>query len=354
VNGSQNWADEPPLQRVRMIIRKKSFPRGALIGNPSDGYFGKTMALTFTNFCAEVILYETPDLEIIPNTRDHSVFGSMAALADDVRMAGYYGGIRLLKAAVKRFHDHVVENGIGLHDRNFTLRYRSDIPHLVGLAGSSAIIVACLRALMEFYGVRIPKPQLANLALSAERDELGISAGLQDRVAQVYQGVVFMDFDRGLMESRGYGKYEEIDAGRLPPVYIAYRTDLSEVSDVAHKKLRFRFEQGDAKLLDAVRFWADLTVRFREAMSKGDKAGMARLMNANFDKRAETYPISEGNMRMVTAARSVGASAKFTGSGGAIIGTYEDDAMYARLVKKLAPMGIEVLKPAVAEPVRED
>ena len=49
-----------------MIIREKAYPRGGLVGNPSDGYFGKTIALAFTNFHAEVILYESPDLEILP------------------------------------------------------------------------------------------------------------------------------------------------------------------------------------------------------------------------------------------------------------------------------------------------
>jgi glucuronokinase len=69
-----------------MIIRKKSYSRAGLIGNPSDGYFGKTIAFTFKNFCAEVVLYETPELEIQPNIRDHSRFGSLEALVDDVQL----------------------------------------------------------------------------------------------------------------------------------------------------------------------------------------------------------------------------------------------------------------------------
>ncbi|MCX7591277.1 MAG: GHMP kinase, partial [Kiritimatiellae bacterium] len=186
-----------------MIIRKKAYPRAGLVGNPSDGYYGKTIALTFGNFCAEVVLYETPDLQIMPSTRDMSRFESIRHLAEDVRLYGYYGGIRLLKATVKRFYDYCVERGIELHERNFTIEYRSNIPHMVGLAGSSAIITAGLRALMAFYGVTIPKPEQANLILSVELNELGISAGLQDRVAQVYQGLVYMDFDKTLMEKQG-------------------------------------------------------------------------------------------------------------------------------------------------------
>jgi glucuronokinase len=179
-----------------MIIRTHAYPRAGLVGNPSDGYFGKTISFAFTNFRAEATLYESPELEILPCKRDHSVFKSIHDLALDVRKFGYYGGIRLVKATVKRFYDYCTENGIQLDNRNFTIRYSSNIPGQVGLAGSSAIITACLRALMSFYQVSIARPVQANLILSGEVRELGIPAGLQDRVAQVYQGVVFMDFAR--------------------------------------------------------------------------------------------------------------------------------------------------------------
>ena len=50
---------------------------------------------------------------------------------------------------------------------------------------------------------------------------------------------------------------------------------------------------------------------------------------------------------MVELARSVGASAKFTGSGGAIIGTYKDDLMFSQLKDVLNNNEIEVIKPNI-------
>lgn len=333
-----------------MIIKEHAYSRGALIGNPSDGFFGKTIALTFKNFMAEVMLYETPELEILPNVRDHSVFGGIGQLAEDVRRYGYYGGIRLLKALVKKFHDYCRENGIELGPENFTIRYESNVPHLVGLAGSSAIITAGLRALMRFYNVKIPMPLQANLILSVEKDELGIAAGLQDRVAQVYQGLVYMDFSKEHLEKDGYGVYERLDAGLLPDIYIAFREDLSEGSEVFHTDLHLRFRRGEPDVIEAVKFWADLTDKVREALERGDKDSIGDLLNANFDRRAAICRISEGNMRMIEAARRVGASAKFTGSGGAIIGTYEGEGMFEKLKKTLEPMNIRVIKPDLTEP----
>ena len=330
-----------------MIIRTKAYPRAALIGNPSDGYFGKTIAFTFSDFAAEVTLYETPELEIMPTKRDESKFANIQALADDVRLFGYYGGIRLLKSAIKCFHGHCLSHGIQLHDRNFTIRYDSTIPGLVGLAGSSAIITACMRALMTFYGVQIPLPQLANLIRAVENRELGISAGLQDRVAQVYQGLVYMDFDKDLMERQGYGGYERLDPSLLPPVYIAYRTDLSEGSEVFHNSIRERFESGDPTVVSAMREWAKLTVAARKCLEERKPQDLSRLMDRTFDLRASLYKLSEGNLKMVEAARSVGASAKFSGSGGAIVGTFTDDAMFDRLSAVLAKQRVKVLRPHI-------
>jgi glucuronokinase len=232
-----------------------------------------------------------------------------------------------------------------LDDRNCTIRYRSDIPHRVGLAGSSAIITACFRALMAFYQVNIPRPVLANLILAVERDELGIAAGLQDRVAQVYQGLVYMDFDKQLLQRQNHGTYEYLDIEKLPPIYIAYRDDLSEGSEVLHSNLRERFERGEPPVLEAVRYWADLTDRFRKSVERGDCDEAARLINANFDKRREVCRISEGNVEMVEKARAAGASAKFSGSGGAIVGTYRDECMFGQLVQTLGALGIKVIKP---------
>ncbi|MDD5704972.1 MAG: GHMP kinase [Kiritimatiellae bacterium] len=328
-----------------MIIRTHAFPRAALIGNPSDGYFGKTIAFTFGNFRAETTLYESPELAIQPSTRDESVFPSIDALADDVRLYGYYGGIRLLKAAIKRFHDHCRECGHALHDRNFTIRYCSNIPHLVGLAGSSAIITSCLRALMQFYGVDIPRPHLANLIRSVENNELGIAAGLQDRVAQVYQGLVYMDFDRATMERQGFGRYEPLDPALMPPLYIAYRHDLSEGSEVFHNRIRERFERGEPEVVAAMRRWAELTDLARTAMEQRDYAELGRLMDANFDLRARLYRLSEGNLRMVETARAAGASAKFSGSGGAIIGICPTEEVFGRLRQAFDAQRVSVVRP---------
>lgn len=330
-----------------MLIETRAYARAGLVGNPSDGYFGKTVSFIIRDYCAQVTLYETPELRIEPNERDHSVFNSIGALAKDVRQFGYYGGIRLLKASVKRFFDYCTKNAHPLHDGNFTLRYSSDIPPQVGMAGSSAIITACWRALMKFYNVDIPKHILPGLVLSVENDELGIPAGLQDRVIQTYEGVVFMDFNRASMEKLGYGIYEEIDPKLLPPLYVAFTKKLSEGTEVFHNDIRGRWNRGERDVVSAMYHWANLAQRVRDMLVEGRGREIGPLLNENFDLRRRLYKISHGNIDMVEAARACGASAKFTGSGGAIVGTYEDERMLGKLRETLGPMGVEVLNPQI-------
>lgn len=217
------------------------------------------------------------------------------------------------------------------------------------MAGSSAIITAALRALMQFYDVSIPKSIQANIILSVENEELNIPAGLQDRVIQAFEGVVFMDFAEEHFRQHGHGAYEEIDPGLLPPLYIAYSTRLSEGTEVFHNDIRSRFNRGDSEVVDAMQEWAGYAQQVRDLLLAGKSAEIAPILNANFDLRRRLYRMSEGNIRMVDLARSVGASAKFTGSGGAIVGTYDDEAMFSRLVGELEPLGMKVLKPAILE-----
>jgi glucuronokinase len=328
-----------------MIIRTRAYARAGLAGNPSDGYFGKTLSVTIRNFCANVTMYETPDLEILPNKRDHSYFENLEHLVKDVQLNGYYGGIRLIKAAAKKFYDYCFEKGIVLSDKNFTVRYDSNIPVQVGLAGSSAIVTATIRALMTFYGVEIPKPTLPTLILSVETDELSISAGLQDRVIQVYEGLVFMNFDKKLIETQGFGDYTPMNPNLLPPLYLAYITDLSEISGIAHGNLRGRFEAGDQAVVGAMKYFAECADKARKALVNNEPDKLYDIMNQNFDKRREIFPISRKNLEMISLARSVGASAKFSGSGGAIVGTYEDEKMFLKLKQVLSEAGAVVIKP---------
>ncbi len=331
-----------------MLIKTQSFARAGFLGNPSDGYFGKTVSFAFQNFSAEIVMYETPELGFVPGDVDDASFASPDELLRDIQLFGYYGGIRLMKAVAKLFFLWCRERGIALPARNFTVRYTSNIPRLVGLSGSSAICTAMLKALQQFYGVQIPLEDAPTICLEAERDELGIQCGLQDRVIQMYGGCVFMDFDKALVESTGHGRYERLDPALLPRLYVAYDPRRAEVSGAYHKKLRVLFEEKKPDIVAAMGEFADIAQQGRDALLAGRPDLLPALVNANFDLRDRIFNVAPANRNMVLAARAAGASAKFAGSGGAIVGIYEDDAQYERLVQALGAIGCQTIRPTVA------
>lgn len=327
------------------IIETRAFARAGLLGNPSDGYFGKTISVTFRNFRARVVLYEWPELEIILSRQDRCEFSSLNELVDDVKLNGLYGGLRLIKATIKLFAEYCRNTGIELPHQNFALRYETDIPRQVGMAGSSAIVTATFRALLEFYEVEIPKPVLAGLVLSVETDEIGIAAGLQDRVCQLYEGLVYMDFAREHFDRQGHGKYETLDIGLLPALYVAYRRNLSQVSGVYHSNLRERWLQGDPEVTRAMREFAEITEAGKRALLARDYSTLNELMDRNFDIRSRLVRLDPINVEMVREARKLGVCAKYAGSGGSIVGLCEEPDRFERLRERLAPMDCEVIRP---------
>jgi glucuronokinase len=329
------------------MIETYGYARAGLLGNPSDGYFGKTLSFAMSNFRARVLVYPSARLEIKPSKVDLPVFENLDDLYRITRWRGYYGGIRIIQALVVRLVDYCREQGIDLPDRNFTLEYESSVPQRLGLGGSSAIITASLRALCRYYELDIPLPLQANLVLETETRELGVPAGLQDRVVQAYQGLVYMDFSRDLMEKQGHGNYERMEPGLLPSIYVAYRTSLSEGTEVFHNNLRERWRSGDPEVVGAMQTWASYAEQGRQCLLARDYSRLDQLIDANFDLRAKIYQIDRGNLEMVHTARAAGATANFAGSGGAIVGSYRDEEAFVRLRDAMRPIGVAVIRPKI-------
>ncbi|KAJ3027763.1 UNVERIFIED_CONTAM: hypothetical protein HDU68_003158 [Siphonaria sp. JEL0065] len=314
-----------------------AYARVGLMGNPSDGFFGKTISLLIKNFHATVTI--TPNASPSDQTitiqqtplLDPFQFASLAQLSASCEKNGYYGVQRLMLAAAKVFGSYCKE--LGVHSveggvlRGFRVDYETNIPRQVGLAGSSALITAFIRSLVLYYGLDnhpgFPPHVRANLALSAEKDELDIAAGLQDRVIQAYGGLVFMDFNRDLMESRGYGNYERLPLSLVPKgLWIAY-VGVPSDSGKIHTNVRARFFQGDQEVITAMDLFADLATRAKTALLKHDATTFAELMDTNFATRRSLYGdavVGADNLAVVKIAHEFGHAAKFSGSGGCVVG----------------------------------
>ncbi|KAJ6423969.1 hypothetical protein OIU84_024863 [Salix udensis] len=311
-----------PSPRKGNEIEHKVYARVGLLGNPSDVYYGRTISFSLANFWASVRLQPSDHLIITPHPTH-----------DLVQFSGL---------------DHLVKR-----NENFTLSYDTNIPRQTGLSGSSAIVCAALNCLLDFYRVRhLVKVEIRpDLILSAEK-ELGIIAGLQDRVAQVYGGLVYMDFTKDHLEKFGHGVYTPMDISLLPPLQLIYAENPSDSGKV-HSTVRKRWLDGDEFIVSSMVEVADLALQGQTAILEKDYSKLADLMNRNFDLRRSMFgddALGSLNIEMVEVARRVGAASKFTGSGGAVVVFCPDGPSQVKLLEDACEEAGFVIQPVKVVP----
>ena len=107
---------------------------------------------------------------------------------------------------------------------------------------------------MEFYEVQHAARGAAVVGAVVEQEELGITAGLQDRVIQVYEGLVYMDFAserEHLVDGLTCYWYEPLDPALLPPrLHRLHHEKLSEPTEVFHNDIRERYRRGEAQVVE--------------------------------------------------------------------------------------------------------
>jgi glucuronokinase len=218
------------------------------------------------------------------------------------------------------------------------VRWGTEVPREVGLAGSSAIITATLRALCELHGQALGPADLAEMALAVEVEDLGIAAGPQDRYAQAHEGLVLMDF------SGPRPRVERVDPDLLPPLYLAWHADAAEASHAVHGGLRER--AAEPAVGRAMARLARHAHAARDALLAGDGAAFAAALDASFDEREALLELDPRHLAMVRAARATGASANYAGSGGAIVGALPAAGLVP-VATALHALGCEVIVPTV-------
>lgn len=332
-------------------IRESACARVGLLGNPSDGYGGKALALAIADFRAEVTLSPSDGLRLVPGQSDALEFATARDAVAFFDRAGCEDGLRLVRAALHRFaRSWSGWTALAPEDERlrFELRYTTTIPRQVGLAGSSAIVTAALRALARHFTVKLEPAELAEIALAVELEDLGIAAGAMDRVSQAYQGLMVMD----LAEPRSAGSYRALAPELLPDLFVAWEPRGAEVSGRAHGDLRARWLRGDADVLDGIARLRALVDEGVVRLESADTDGFRDCMRRNFEARERVFDVSALDRRLVAIASAHGAVAKQCGSGGAVVGSAPDGVDLQTLARAYREAGFAWRKPRPA-PLRE-
>ncbi len=295
------------------MITAEAHARVGLLGNPSDLYGGYGLGFAVRELKVTVTLRDAPTIEL-PN--------------------------ELFRAAWKVL-------GIDGKTRPFALTADTHaIPFQAGLAGSSALVIAALRAWSEWFALGLSRMEIAKLAWRAENEVLGIRAGPLDRLVQAHEGLLAMDFREPFAPSA----MERLDPALLPPMLLAWHGAPSTSSHDVHAPIFARFLAGDAMVTRVMNALAVNARAGKAALEAGDAEAFRACINCNFDLRSEIFDIAPADRALIELGRSHGAAAKFPGSGGAVLMVCRDETHRAQIEAACRAAGHSTLAPTVALP----
>jgi D-glycero-alpha-D-manno-heptose-7-phosphate kinase len=236
-------------------------------------------------------------------------YGSSVELAPNETPV-FDGRLDLAKAAILRL---IEDSGGG-----FDLLLHSNAPPGSGLGASSAMMVALVGVLAEFRSLPATDYELAELAHSIERVELGIKGGRQDQYAATFGGFNFIEL---------YGDHVVVNPLRIPPdivlelehnLLLCY-TGTTRQSDHIIEDQMARYTSGNADATSGLLAQKHLALDMKNALLQRRLDEFAELLHEAWEakKRMSERIATRRIEELYDAACGAGAiGGKVTGAGG--------------------------------------
>ncbi len=273
------------------------------------------------------------DGQICINSLD---FGVSLAYASREALT-YDGQMDLAKAAINRL--------AGEHRAGYDLFLHTDAPPGSGLGSSSAMMVVLVGLLKEFHGLPLTDYEVAELAYTIERGDLGIQGGMQDQYAAAFGGFNFIEFlgDRVIVNPLKISQdiQNELEYNLL----LAHTGKMRLSSHIIEDQVR-RYEDHESDTTQALRELKALTFEMKNALLRRQLDEFGRLLGEEWTHKKRMSPrISSPELdELYDSALSEGAlGGKITGAGG---GGYM--LLYCRydrkhlVAEKLTRMGCQI------------
>jgi len=192
---------------------------------------------------------------------------------------------------------------------------RSESPIGAGIAGSSAMNVAVCGALAAWTGTRLEPEAMLAVAQDVEAQTLDVPTGVQDYRPARYGGVSAVELGVGRV-----GRVPlAVDPAELEARLVLAYTNASRNSGINNWDVMRRHIDGDPGVFDAFERIRDAAVGMREALVRGDWAGVGRQVAAEWCGRKALAPgvTTPAIDAMLAAAEQAGATGgKVCGAGG--------------------------------------
>jgi D-glycero-alpha-D-manno-heptose-7-phosphate kinase len=296
---------------VTTLVRAKaplriSFAGGGTDVAPFPEREGGCVLSSTVNRYAWGTLRPRDDGQICINSRDFGVSLAYASRAD----LNYDGQLDLAKAAINRL--------AGAHTDGYDLFLHTDAPPGSGLGSSSAMMVVLVGLLKEFHGLPLTDYEIAELAYTIERVDLGIAGGMQDQYAAAFGGFNFIEFlaDRVVVNSLKISRdiVNELESNML----LVDTGRMRLAANIIEDQVR-RYERNEADTTDALKELKLLTTEMKNALLRRKLDEFGSLLDTEWQHKKRMSPrISSPELdELYAVARREGAiGGKITGAGG--------------------------------------
>lgn len=287
--------------------------RAGVAGNPSDAIGGAAVAVPVPELGAQVELRDADRLTL--RRRHADGWSSVPELVAHTERYGHEGGSRLVSAAIVSLARWCSEHGTDVDPAPFEACWSTGAPRSVGLGGSSAIVIATLRALCDRWQLRLDPPDLAAVALHAEVTELGVAAGWMDRAVQAFGTPTIVD-------TRDGGEVPEMRPLVADPaleLLVAWDPAGAAPSGRLHGDLRERAAAQEPAVLAGVDQLVDAAYRAADAIERGRHDELAAAVEQTCRARDGLGALDAATRRLVEVASAASAAATSAGSGGAVL-----------------------------------
>jgi galactokinase/mevalonate kinase-like predicted kinase len=288
---------------MRVVVTAPA--RANLIGNPSDLYGGAVLGCSVP--CRATVEMQSADVLSIETGAARAEIRSAADLdaGGDV--------LDVARAALAALPASQWPRA--------RISYRTEIPFGSGLAGSTALLAALIRALAAWRG-ETPSPyELAESSRRTERELLGVACGWVDHYLTSFGGLRYVDLRGKERDPAAHGQpfatVEDLApfVPRLP--FVLAFTGVSHHSGSVHAPIRARWERGDADVVRGYERVAAIAREGKSALLRADWTRFGALMDENHAIQRDFGGSGESNERLLKAARDAGAlGAKLAGAGG--------------------------------------
>jgi D-glycero-alpha-D-manno-heptose-7-phosphate kinase len=299
-----------------MIIRSKAPLRLGLAGGGTD-------IATYYNLYGGHVLNATVDMyaycTIEPNESGRLVF----AAVDLDKKEEYTTDAKLALSSVLPLHTGVYNRIVGDYAGNrplsFNMTTYSDAPAGSGLGSSSTMVVAIIKAFVEWLNLPLGEYDIAALAYKIEREDIGFAGGKQDQYAATFGGFNFMEFYENERVIVNPLRLKRWIRNELEASLVLYYTGVSRESANIIKEQIEHTQKGDFKNIESMNELKKQAVFMKEALLKGDFKNFSDcLLRGWLAKKNAAVSISNSLLdELYQYAIDNGAeSAKISGAGG--------------------------------------